>query len=410
MANRGTVSIVGVGTAGIGKAEGFSEMEILAKAAMRAVADAGLTMKDIDGVATASVLAPMWVMPVIEYLGIEAKFIDSTMLGGSSFVAHLEPAINALENDQCKAVLICYGSTQRTASINRADIAKVRRSFDPQPFEYPYHPLNPVSSYALAASRHFAEYGTTRENLADVVLAARSWAKLNPEAQRRSELTRQEVLDARMISDPLTVADCCLVTDGAGAIVLTLTGKAKDLAKPVVAVLGTATRVIARQVSSMPSLTETAAAQSGRWAYEMAQLGPKDVDVVELYDAFSINTILFLEDLGFCPKGEGGRFVSDGYIAHGGGLPVNTNGGGLSCMHPGMYGVFILIEAVRQLRKEAGDRQVDNPEVAIVHGNGGTLSSQSTTLLGTAATIGGRTRAVRSNTNLESDQLGKEKW
>jgi acetyl-CoA acetyltransferase len=384
---RGRAAIVGVGQAGLGKAEGFSEIEILAQAAYAAVADAGLKMSDIDGITTASVLAPMWAMPVIEYLGIAPSFIDSTMLGGSSFVAHMLPAIHALNAGQCSAVLVCYGSTQRTSSISRKVIAGVRRDFDPQPYEYPYEPLNPLSTYAMAAARHMHDYGTTRDNLADVVLAARAWAQLNPEAQRRDPLTRDEVLAAPMVSDPLSVMDCCMVNDGAAAYVMVRADRARDLPQTPAYVLGNGTRVYGRQGSSLPSLTETASVGSGRAAYDMAGLSARDIDVAELYDAFSINTILFLEDLGFCPKGEGGRFVAEGGIAPGGRLPVNTNGGGLSCIHPGMYGAFLVVEAVRQLRGGCGARQVNGAEVALVHGNGGTLSSQSTAILGTAATL-----------------------
>jgi acetyl-CoA acetyltransferase len=189
------------------------------------------------------------------------------------------------------------------------------------------------------------------------------------------------------VSDPLSVLDCCLVTDGGGALVLVRSERAKDFPKPPVYVLGAAAATWHRQIGSMPDLTVTAAAESGPRAFAMAGLTPKDVDVVELYDAFTINTLLFLEDLGFCAKGEGGAFVRNGRIAPGGALPVNTNGGGLSCCHPGMYGMFLLIEAVQQLRAEAGDRQVPGAEVALCHGNGGVLSSQVTALLGTAVTL-----------------------
>src|SRR3990170_6287354 len=190
-----------------------------------------------------------------------------------------------------------------------------------------------------------------------------------------------------MISDPLTVRDCCLVTDGGGAYVLTRTERVRDFPKPPAYLLGVGAAHWHRQISSMPDLTVTAAAESGQRAYEMAGLGPQDVDVVELYDAFTINTLLFLEDLGFCGKGEGGAFVSGGRIAPGGRLPVNTNGGGLSCVHPGMYGIFLLVEAVRQLRGEAGDRQQADVHVALAHGNGGQLSSQITAILGTQDTL-----------------------
>lgn len=384
---RGSAAIAGVATFGCGEAPGFTDMELLARSARAAVADAGLKMSDIDGLCTASVAATMWPMPVIEHLGINPRYIDGTMLGGSSFIAHLLPAMHALHAGQCNAVLVCYGSAQRSGAFSRAEIARARKFLDPQPYETPYEPMLPPSAYALAASRHMHQYGTTRRDLAEVAVAARAWARLNPEAFMRDPLSIDDVLASRMVSDPLSVRDCCLVTDGGGAYVLVRAERARDLPKPPVYVLGNGTAVWNRQISSMPDLTVTAASQSGADAYAMAGLQAKDIDVVQLYDAFTINTLLFLEDLGFCAKGEGGAFVRDGAIAPGGRLPVNTNGGGLSCVHPGMYGIFALIEAVRQLRGEGGNRQVAGATTAIAHGNGGTLSSQSTAILGTAAAL-----------------------
>lgn len=380
---RGSAAIAGVATFGNGETPGFTDMELLARSARAAVADAGLKMSDIDGVCTASASAAMWGLPVIEYLGLNPRYIDTTMLGGSSFIAHLLPAMEALRSGQCKAVLVCYGSAQRSAAFGRREIGQARRYLDPQPYEHPYEPAFPVSAYALAASRHMHEFGTTREQLADVAVAARAWARLNPEAFMRDPLTREDVMKSRMVADPLSVRDCCLVTDGGGAYVLVSAERAKDLPRKPVYVLGNATAVWNRQISSMPDLTVTAARQSGEEAFAMAGLAPKDIDVLQLYDAFTINTLLFLEDLGFCPKGEGGRFIANGAIAPGGKLPVNTNGGGLSCTHPGMYGIFALIEAVRQLRGECGERQVKNVRTALAHGNGGMLSSQATAILGT---------------------------
>src|SRR6185312_8691941 len=200
--------------------------------------------------------------------------------------------------------------------------------------------------------------------------AARHWANRNPDAFVKGPLTIADVRAARMVCDPFTVRDCCLVTDGAGAIVMVAADRAKAAPKPPVYFLGGGFATTHRQISSMPDLTVTGAVQSGQRAFAMAGLRPSDVDVAELYDAFTINTILFLEDLGFCPKGEGGRFVSGGRIGPKGSLPVNTNGGGLSYCHPGMYGLFLLIEAVRQLRGECGARQVAQAETALVHGNG----------------------------------------
>jgi len=384
---RGSAAIAGVATFGCGETPGFTDIELLARAARAAVADAGLKMSDIDGLCTASASATMWAMPVIEYLGLRPRYIDSTMLGGSSFIAHLLPAMQALQSGQCNAVLVCYGSAQRSAQFGRREIGAARRWMDPQPYEAPYEPMQPLSAYALAASRHMFEFGTTRRQLAEVAVAARQWAGLNPEAFMREPLSIDDVLAARMVSDPLSVRDCCLVTDGAGAYVLVRADRARDLPKPPVYVLGNATAVWNRQISSMHDLTVTAASQSGREAYAMAGLGAKDIDVVQVYDAFTINTLLFLEDLGFCKKGEAGSFVENGGIAPGGHLPVNTNGGGLSCVHPGMYGIFALIEAVRQLRGEGGARQISGAVTAVAHGNGGTLSSQATAILGTAAAL-----------------------
>ena len=384
---RGKSAIVGVGQAGIGEAHGFTAMEILAQAATQAVADAGLTMQDIDGLATCSSAASMWALPVAEYLGLRPQFIDSTMLGGSSFIAHLMPAMLALESGQCNAVLVCYGSTQKTGSFSRKGMTEAFKLVDPLPYEHPYSPMLPPTAYALAASRHMYEFGTTREQLAEVAVAARRWAQLNPEAYMRDPLSIDDVLNARMISTPLTVRDCCLVTDGAGAFVLMRADRAKAQKHKPVYVLGNATAVWNRQISSMENLTVTSASESGQRAFVMAGLQPSDVDVVGLYDAFTINTLLFLEDLGFCKKGEAGAFVQNGGIAPGGRLPVNTNGGGLSCVHPGMYGIFLVIEAVRQLRGECGERQVKDAKIALAHGNGGTLSSQSTALFGLEETL-----------------------
>lgn len=384
---RGTAAVAGVATFGCGETPGFTDMELLARSARAAVADAGLKMSDIDGLCTASASATMWAMPVVEYLGLRPRYIDSTMLGGSSFIAHLLPAMHALQSGQCNAVLVCYGSAQRSAQFGRREIGAARRWMDPQPYEAPYEPMQPLSAYALAASRHMFEFGTTRRQLAEVAVAARKWAGLNPEAFMREPMGIEDVLAARMVSDPLSVRDCCLVTDGGGAYVLVRADRARDLPKKPVYVLGNATAVWNRQVSSMHDLTVTAASQSGREAYAMAGLSARDMHVVQLYDAFTINTLLFLEDLGFCKKGEAGSFVENGGIAPGGHLPVNTNGGGLSCVHPGMYGIFALIEAVRQLRGEGGERQVTGAVTALAHGNGGTLSSQATAILGTAEAL-----------------------
>jgi acetyl-CoA acetyltransferase len=286
-----------------------------------------------------------------------------------------------LEAGLCEVAVIAYGSTQRSIGRQNASVREIN------PYETPYRPFLPSTAYALAASRHMHEFGTTREQMAEVAVAAREWALKNPVAWEKKPLTVEEVLAARMVSYPFTVRDICLVTDGGGAIVLVSAERAKSLKQKPVYVLGQGQCITHANISSMPDLTTTGALESGRQAYAMAGLAAKDIDVCELYDAFTINTILFLEDLGFCKKGEGGAFVTGGRIAPGGSLPVNTNGGGLSYCHPGMYGLFLLIEAVRQLRGECGDRQVKDAKTAIAHGNGGVLSSQSTVILGTEATL-----------------------
>ena len=378
---RGAAAIVGVGLSGLPSAPERTAMEILAEAVHRALDDAGLKLGDIDGLFTGSSYHFLPSLSVAEYLGLKPKFQDTTMVGGSSFVGHLLNAALALHVGLCDVALICYGSNQGSG------FGKLKTMSEAQPYEVPYEPRYPISSYALAAARHMHEYGTRREDLAEVAVAARKWAQLNPLAIKRDPLTVEDVLKARMISDPLGLLDCCLVSDGGGAVILVRRERANDFPKAPVFVLGCAGATTHRQIACMPSLTTTAAADSGPRAFEMAGLRPPDIDVIELYDAFTINTVLFLEDLGFCEKGEGGFFVRDGRIAPGGALPVNTNGGGLSCCHPGMYGIFTVIEAVQQLRGECGDRQVTGARTAVAHGNGGVLSSQVTSILGTADTL-----------------------
>lgn len=379
-AGRGSIAILGTALAGLGHAGGATEQEIIARASVQAVARSGLKMQDIDGIITSSLTSPWWVMRMAEYLGIRPRFSDSTMFGGSSFIADLKIAAMAIAAGECDNVLICYGSTPRSVPSS-SRINQMRAELDPQPYEHPYKPFNPVSSYALAAARHMHQYGTTRRQLAEVAVAARQWAQLNPEAFSRGPLSVDDVLGAKMISDPLTVRDCCLVTDGAGAFVVTSAKRARDLHRQPAYVLGSGHAHWHRQISCMPDVTVTPTVDSGKAAFAQAGLTPSDIDVVQLYDAFTINPILFLEDLGFCKKGEGGAFIEGGRIGPGGDFPLNTNGGGLSFGHPGMYSIFLVIEAVTQLRREAGERQVAGADVALVHGNGGVLSSQATAIL-----------------------------
>lgn len=380
---RGKTAIVGAATAHLGEAPGFSHMEIAADAARAALADAGLTLADVDGLFAVSMHAVFPALTYAEYLGIRPTFTESTTVGGSSAVLQMLHAALALENGLCDVALIVYGSNQRSA------VGKLHSpsGMEHLPYERPYGFRSPIAGYAFSAARHMHEFGTTREQLAEVAVAARQWAAMNPEAFHRDPLTVDDVLGARMVCDPLTVRDCCLVTDGGGAVVMVRADRARDFPHKPAYLLGVGGGMTHRTITMMPDVTTTSAVESGERAFRMAGLTPADVDVVQVYDAFTINAIVLLEDLGFCPKGEGGRFISGGRIAPGGDLPFNTYGGGLSCTHPGMLGMFVLIEAVRQLQGICGERQVADVEIALAHGNGGMFSSEGTAVLGGGASV-----------------------
>lgn len=382
---RGAAAIVGVAESDLGEVgPGRYAIDLAAQAAAAALADAGLSTRDVDGLFCAIAGRGMAPLDVAEYLGVRPRYTDGTMVGGGSFISHLYHAALAIATGACQTALIVYGSTPRSDS-RRGQLPAGPPELPS--YEAAYRPRMPVTGYALAAARHMHQYGTTRTQLAEVAVAARRWAMLNPKAFVRDPLTVEDVLASRIVSSPLSVLDCCLVTDGGGSLVVTSARRARDLPRRPVYLLGAGESHWHRAISQMPDLTVTAATESSARAYEMAQVRPQDVDVVQLYDAFTINTILFLEDLGFCAKGEGGDFVSGGRIAPGGALPVNTNGGGLSYCHPGMYGIFTLIEAARQLRGEAGERQQRGVTVALAHGNGGQLSSQVTAILGSEQSL-----------------------
>lgn len=384
---RGKAAIVGVAESDLGDVGPLRyPMELAGQAAVRAVADAGLCMQDIDGLFGCVSDRFMTNLDLGEYLGIRPRYSDSGNIGGSSFLSYLYHAAAALHAGLCDAALIVYGSTPRADAQRKQPYMG---GAELPNYEAAYRPRHPVSGYALATARHMHEYGTTREQLAQVAVAARQWALLNPVAfsHAKGPLSVDDVLNSKPVCSPLSVRDCCLVTDGGGAIVVTRADRARDLAKPPVYLLGAGEAHSHRTISQMPNLTSTCATESSARAYAMAGVGPQDIHLLQLYDAFTINTIMFLEDLGFCAKGEGGAFVAEGHIAPGGKLPVNTNGGGLSYCHPGMYGIFTLIEAARQLRGEAGARQQAGVELALAHGNGGQFSSQVTAILGTEATL-----------------------
>jgi len=362
-----------------------SPLQIQARCAKAALADAGLDLSDVDGLFTAG----MWGIPGVgqlptvtlsEYLGIKPRLHDGTNIGGSAFEAHVAHAALAIEAGQCDVALITYGSAQRSEmSRNLAG----RPATLTMQFETPWGLPTPVGGYALAAMRHMHEFGTRPVDLAEIAVAARAWAALNPAATRREPLTVDEVLAAPRISTPLGLLDCCLVTDGGGAVVMTRASNAgKNAAKPIY-VRGFGQAATHWTIAAMPDLARLTAAEiSSRRAFEMAGVTHDQIDLVEVYDSFTITTLMTLEALGFCKRGEGGSFVSNGRIAPGGAFPLNTNGGGLSYAHPGMYGIFLLIEAVRQLRGNVEpERQVAGARTALVHGTGGTLSSGATCIL-----------------------------
>ena len=371
----GQVAVVGAATAGIGWETGNSVSEIMADAVVKALDDAGLSVRDVDGVFA---VTPYYWMPsatLADQLGIQPKVTDSTNIGGASVVAHVGHAVRAIVSGQCEVAVIAYASTQRS------DGGKLVTLADILPCERPYGALFPISGYAMVMQRHMHEYATTREQLAKVVVSASQWASLNPEALKREPVSVEEVLASPLVSDPMRKLDICLVTNGGGAIVLASGDRAKKLKQPAISVLGAGESHSHCYVSNMRSFTATAGAESGAAAYEMASLGPEDMDVVQIYDAFTIMVLLGLEDLGFCPKGEGGRMIEQG-IGPGSRLPVNTSGGGLRYCHPGMFGIFLLVEAVRQLRGVCGERQVAKARHALVHGFGGVLAGNATVILG----------------------------
>lgn len=381
---RGSVAVVGVGLTAFGDLPGRSARENLAEAAFHALADAGISKNEVDGLFTSNFPDTFPCLHAAEYLGINPRVMDDSNIGGSVYVSQLQHAALAISAGICNVALIAMGSNTRSKLKQTGIIDAPREHFA---YADEYKPKAPMNAYALAAARHMYEYGTTREQLAEVAVAARAWAGLNPRAMRRTPLSIAEVLQSKMICDPLSVLDCCLIADAGAAVVLVSAERAKSLRQKPVYLLGVGVAMTHAGIAQMPDLTTTAAVQASQHAYSMAGLSPKDVDLVEVYDAFTINTILFLEDLGFCKKGEGGAFVSDGNIAPGGSLPVNTNGGGLSCVHPGMYGLMLIIECVEQLRGIAGDRQIRNAEIALCNGNGGHLSSEVTAIFGTEDTL-----------------------
>ena len=373
-------AIVGVAESDVGRTPHLPVLSQQALAARAALAEAGLTKDSVDALFTAGAWSWAPTMALAEYLGIQPAYTDGTNIGGSSFEAHAGHAAAAIEAGLIDVALITYGSTQRTSRSRNAP----RPAELTAQFELPYGLPMPVGGYALAAMRHMHDYGTTSEDLAQVAVAARQWARLNPRAYYRDPITVEDVVASPMICEPLHKLDCCLVTDGGGAVVIAAEDRWPDVATQPVTILGHGETHTHATISGMPDLTVTGAAQTGPAALRMADVTLADIDVAEIYDSFTITVLLTLESLGFCKPGEGRDFIAGGRIAPGGEFPMNTNGGGLSYTHPGMYGIFLLIEAARQLRGDfAWARQVPAAELALVHGTGGVLSSAATVILGT---------------------------
>jgi len=387
---RGKTAVVGLAESGCGLASGWSAMEIMATAVHDALDDAGIKLKEVDGVFAATAFHSMAAMSLSEYLGVKPKFADGSQIGGSSFLSHILTAAMALDAGLINVAVVAYGSNQKS-------IGGFKTISEAMPYEAQYQPRMPVSAYALAAKRYMYEFGASREDLANVAIAARDWALLNPRAYTHHDgpLNVNDVLSARPIVDPLGKLDCCLVTDGGAAIVMTRSDRAKDTKKTPIYLLGAAMEHHHRMISEMPNLVRTSAIESGIRAFKMSGYTPEDMDTIQLYDAFTINTLLFLEDLGFCKKGEAAELIKNNNIGPSGNLKVNTNGGGLSCVHPGMYGLFVTLEALRQLRNASGDNVgerfdggwIDNAKLSVAHGNGGVLSSQVTNIWGVSDTL-----------------------
>ena len=378
---RHAAAIVGIHEHATRYAPDKSELQIQGESIIKALEDAGLTKNDVEGLFTASSSIRNSGLNLADYLNMYPKYVDNTTVGGGSFEFHLSHALTAIAAGRINCAVITYSSLARSGgvSVGTGGVGRYGHPrLDPSPdsFEEIYG-LTTVGLYAMIAQRHMHLYGTTSEQLAEVAVATRKHAAMNPEALFRTPITVSDVVNARVISSPLHLLDCCVITDGGGAVVVASPEVARNCRQTPVWVLG-AGEAVAHQGAGQRDLIYIAAKQSHQPAFEMAGVTHKDIDMAMIYDSFTITVVETLEDLGFCEKGEGGQFVSDGRIQLGGELPINTDGGGLSSNHPGMRGIFLLLEATRQLRHqfEGTPRQVPNCQVALCHGTGGALGSR----------------------------------
>ncbi|HEX3398705.1 MAG TPA: thiolase [Acetobacteraceae bacterium] len=375
-----TVAVVGAAeTTKLGVIPDMSQIQLHADAALNAMADCGLKPKDIDGVATAGETP----VQIAHYLGITPTWVDGTSVGGCSFMIHVRHAAAAIEAGLAKTILVTHGES------GRSRVGNPPRSVPPSSlagqFEQPYGPMGPPSLFPIPVLRYMKTYGVTHEQLAMVSVVQREWAGKNPRATFRDPITVEDVLGSRMIAYPLRLLQCCLVTDGGGALILTSADRAKDFPTKPVYILGTGESVETPMVSQMESFTSSRAfSVAGPTAFREAGISHKDVDHLMIYDAFAHLPLYGLEDLGFVPRGEAARFISERNTAPGGKLPLNTNGGGLSYMHSGMYGMYALQESVRQMRGIA-PAQVPGAKISVCHGVGGMFAASGTIIFSNQA-------------------------
>lgn len=372
-----SVAIVGVAESDeIGRVQ-KSNLQLHAESAYNALEDAGLSIKDVDGLMTAGTST----LTLGEYLGVNPRFTDTTAVGGSSFIIHIAHAMLAIQAGYCETVLVTHGEAGRSARSRSGGNAS-----EPGPqFESPYGFIGAPVNYAMACRRYMHMYGEdyTRQGMAEVAVATRKWANLNPKAYFNDRaMSFDEYHNSPWVAWPFHLPDCCLTTDAGGAYIVTTPERARDLPKKPVWVLGAGEGLDHGLISQMPDLTSTWARESGPAALKMAGVTHDDIDLAMIYDSFTYTVLATLESLGFCGRGEGPDFVADQRAAPGGDFAMNTSGGGLSYTHSGMYGMFLVLEAVRQLRGETGERQLDDPKLCLINGTGGSLSSTGTVVLG----------------------------
>jgi acetyl-CoA C-acetyltransferase len=348
--------------------------QIMADSLKGALDDAGLTIKDVDGFCSAGIGGGMGMIGLCDYLNLTPNFVDGTNIGGCSFLTHTMHAASAIAAGLCEVAVVLYGSQISSARFAIGTGGGGGGGDAPEQFDGPFG-VTTVGSYAMVAQRHMHEYGTTSEQLAEVAVTMRLHASMNPAAKYRDPITVEDVLASRVISSPLHLLDCCIISDGGGALVITSAERARNLKKKPVYILGAA-ETVRHGGAGHRDYLENAAAQTGRLAFERAGVKHSDIDMGMIYDSFTITVISQLENLGFCKRGEGGAFVSGGRIRFDGAFPINTDGGGLSSNHPGMRGIFLVIEATKQLRGECGPRQVKDCKLAIAHGTGGALGTR----------------------------------